>query len=267
MLSKLISHEAKSMGRLLLPVFGALLILAALARIMEAVCMSWQGAAPLWLSIPSIFLLIGAFLCAAFLVAASFWLSALHFYRMLGKEGYLLFSVPATISQQIWAKLLSALVWTLASLGILAGCIWALILQPLDLIEEVRDSMSPTWAESWVPLYLVMLAVLMVLSILGSFLYAYMCCAVGMQFGANRLPATLVVYFGLPVVLQIVALIVILLLGFVLAAAGVFSAMARMSPKLLYAGFLAVLTIAMLIGNVLCYAVTSYLVKNRLNLA
>ena len=267
MLSKLISHEAKSMGRLLLPVFGALLSLAALARMMEAVCMSWQGAAPLWLSIPSVLLLIGAFLCAVFLVAASFWLSVLHFYRMLGEEGYLLFSVPATVFQQIWAKLLSALVWTLASLGVMVGCIWALVLQPMNMIEEIRNSMSPTWAEGWVPLYLVMLAVMMVLSILGAFLYAYMCCAVGMQFGANRLPATLIVYFGLPVVLQIVTLIAMVLVGVVLAATGVFAAMTQMSPKLLYAGFLAVLTIVMLIGNVVCYAITSYLMKNRLNLA
>ena len=50
MLSKLITHEAKRIGRFLLPVFGALLILTALTRVMEAVCLGWQGRAPLWLS-------------------------------------------------------------------------------------------------------------------------------------------------------------------------------------------------------------------------
>lgn len=267
MLSKLISHEAKNMGRLLLPVFGALLILAALTRAMEAVCLSWKEEVPLWLSIPTALLLIGALLCAAFLVLAVFWLSVLHFYRMLGEEGYLLFSVPATIPQQIGAKLLCASVWTIAALGIAVGCLWALVLQPFDMMDEIRKGMAPGWAGGWTSLYLVMFAVLVVLSVLGSFLYAYLCCAIGMQFGANRLPATVIAYFGLTVVLQLVALVAVVLVGLALAASGVFESLVLVPPAILYAGFLAVLAIVTLVADVVGYAITSYLMKHRLNLA
>ena len=267
MLSKLISHEAKRMGRLLLPIFGALLILAGLTRTMEAVCLRWQSESPLWLSIPMALLLIGTLLCALALPAVSFLLSALHFYRMMGQEGYLMFSVPATVPQQIWAKLLSAFVWTVASLGVLIGCIWALVLQPFGMMEEVRGNLAPDWTGKWITLYLVMLAVLIVLSLLGNFLYVYFCCAAGMQFGANRLLATLVLYFGLPVLLQIVALFAILAVGVALAATNAFETMAQMQPTTLYTGFLVVLTIAALLWNVICYTLTSYFLRRRLNLA
>ncbi|MEQ2519389.1 hypothetical protein WMO24_02890 [Ruthenibacterium sp. CLA-JM-H11] len=266
MLSKLISHEAKRMGRLLLPVFGALLILSGVTRCMEAACLAWQGKTPLWLSIPTVFLLIGALLCAMVLPASSFLLSALHFYRMTGEEGYLLFSVPATIPQQIWAKLLSALVWAIAALGILVGCVWALVLQPFDMMDQVRGNMAPDWTGTWLGFYLFLLAVLVVLALAGSFLYVYLCCAVGMQFGANRLLATLVVYFGLPVVLQIVALFAVLLAGVALAAAGVFETLVTMPPTIVYAAFLGILTIVTLLWDVVCYAVTNHLLAKRLNL-
>lgn len=266
MLSKLISHEAKRMGRLLLPVFGALLILSGVTRCMEAACLAWQGKTPLWLSIPTGFLLIGSLLCAVALPTASTLLSAFHFYRMTGEEGYLLFSVPATVPQQIWAKLLSAFVWTAASLGVLFGCIWALVLQPFDMMDEIWESLNPAWADGWTGFYLALLAVLIVLALLGGFLYVYLCCAVGMQFGANRLLATLVIYFGLPVVLQIVSLLAILLTGVILSLTGFFEMLAVLPPTTIFAGFLGILTIVTLLWDVVCYAVTNHLLAKRLNL-
>ena len=58
-----------------------------------------------------------------------------------------------------------------------------------------------------------------------------------MQFGENRLLATLVIYFGLPVVLQIVSLLAILLTGVILSLTGFFEMLAVLPPATIFAGF------------------------------
>ena len=63
---------------------------------------------------------------------------------MTGEEGYLLFSVPATVPQQIWAKLLSAFSVDGRITGRAVRLHWALVLQPFDMMDEIWESLNPS---------------------------------------------------------------------------------------------------------------------------
>ena len=151
-------------------------------------------------------------------------------------------------------------------MGVFFGCLWALVLQPFDMMEQIKLAMFSQLNQSWIVLFLIMLVFLFILTLVGNFLYAYSCCALGMQFGTNRLLATLVLYFGIPVVLQIVALIGIVITGAILAACGVFSTFATAQPASLCVAFLGIVTIVTILWDVICYKITLYLLSKRLNL-
>ena len=109
MLGKLLKYEFKATSRILLPLYGALLIFAFIVKIfigtkLDGVNMDFLGGIP---AVVSIFT-YGATMAAVFIV--TIFIIIQRFYKnLLGDEGDLMKTLPAS-------KLISAIIWSLVSI-------------------------------------------------------------------------------------------------------------------------------------------------------
>ncbi len=113
MLRKLLKHEFRATGRIMLPLY-LILLATALGSNLSA---RWMlDSRHLILSILG-GLLVTAFaaaILAAFVVA--FILMIQRFYKnLLQDEGYLMFTLPVSVHQHIWSKLIVSAVWFVAT--------------------------------------------------------------------------------------------------------------------------------------------------------
>ncbi|MCL2490553.1 MAG: hypothetical protein FWF36_07520 [Propionibacteriaceae bacterium] len=115
MLSKLIKYEFKATGRIFLLTYVVVVALAGVNAAMLAVRPpSNSGLEVLYAGVSTVTgLLYGIAAFAAFLLTIV--IVVVRFYRMLGDEGYLWFTLPVTPTQQIFGKLIPATVWTIVT--------------------------------------------------------------------------------------------------------------------------------------------------------
>lgn len=118
MLRKLLKYEFKATSRILLPLYGALLIFALINKIfffgtspLKNVNFEFLHGIPAAISIFT----YGATMAAVFIV--TIFIIIQRFYKnLLGDEGYLMNTLPVSISSNISSKLISAIVWSLISI-------------------------------------------------------------------------------------------------------------------------------------------------------
>jgi len=145
MLGKLLKHEFRATGRLMLPALGAVLVLAVLANFSIRFI---QVTDSTFLTI--LFgLVIGAFGIGMIAAAVmTLVLMILRFYRnLLRDEGYLMHTLPVSVHELVWSKLIVSLVW-FAVTGLvicLVVILTALIQTGTDLGELFAG--FPSWAE------------------------------------------------------------------------------------------------------------------------
>ena len=117
MLGKLLKYEFKATSRILLPLYGALLIFAFIVKIfigtkLDGVNMDFLGGIP---AVVSIFT-YGATMAAVFIV--TIFIIIQRFYKnLLGDEGYLMNTLPVSTTSNISSKLISAIIWSLVSIN------------------------------------------------------------------------------------------------------------------------------------------------------
>lgn len=287
MFGKLLKHELGATGRTLAPIYGAVLILAGLTSLLARVgrmgltrplVMPAGSAAGVgsdllyfFVSILSILLV----LCLFATVIITFVLHITRFYRMLGDEGYLAFTLPVTAGQQLGAKLLSAQLWTLGAELVTVGCAAMLfwgsrIPRAPDGSHEVVGFGDLGFARS--ALVLGALFLMLLLGMAGVYLMMYLSCAVGSQWPQNRMMASVIAFVILGTALQILALV----------GLAVFAFSGAMGPWLLWAtsgtltaadftavlaGVFGVLGIILLVLDAAGFFMTRWLLTKKLNLA
>ena len=104
MLRKLMKHEFRATGRVLLPLFGILLLAALAARFSVGFLLETDS----WFLNLVGGLLTTAFGLAIFAVCLMALITMVNRFRtnLLGAEGYIMFTLPASVHQQIWSKLI-----------------------------------------------------------------------------------------------------------------------------------------------------------------
>ena len=114
MLSKLIKHELRAGGRVMLPFLGAVLALSVLAGI-STTAMEHQVDYT-WLNVVY-GLIIFAFVMGvmAVCVVAVVMMIQRFYKNLLSDEGYVSFTLPATVDEHIFAKLISSFIWFFAT--------------------------------------------------------------------------------------------------------------------------------------------------------
>lgn len=277
MLGKLLKQEFRATGRIMLPVFGALLILSVLAnfslRLLDS-GLSDNRVLRLLAVLAIGFFIFGIF--AAMFI--TLWLMVSRFYRNLLKdEGYLMHTLPVSVHGLVWSKLIVSLVWFIAT-GLLITLVVGLtaLIQSGTNLSEIFIQL-PSWAElkaflaaqgirgSDITLFFTELIALFLAATIASCLHFYAAMAMGHMFSKDKVLLSIVFFVALSFVMSLVTS----LLGFRvsdLAAATVENGGMEMLMLYMRRLLLFSLGTALLQGALLYFATTLSL-RRGLNLA
>ncbi len=209
MLSKLLKHEFRATGRIMLPIYLLLAVSTGLF------CLSMRIDPDYYSRALSIFRGLVGFVFVVTIIGVGVVTLALMVYRFyknyMTEEGYLMFTLPVTTGQLIWSKLIVALVWTLVtSLAILAALTLVAVTLPdwtfyfLDLREvwQYLTSQVPGWK---LVAFAVEFVGIFFFSIFGSYLMFYAAIALGHSFANHKIFLSVVFYLAFSVALQTLA--------------------------------------------------------------
>ena len=200
---KLLKYEWKACARTCLPLYGVLILMSVISRILYVIPKN----ASLAFMLPAISsMLYMCVMVAAFVVTAVILIQ--RFYKnLLGSEGYLMFTLPVTVSQHLLSKTIIAVVMmglsglsAMLSIGIFADMSFGVVF--VDMIKGLAQN-------GGILLGLEMFA-LIVLGIAGMALFLYLCIALGHLASRHRLMMSIVWYVVLSAVLQFLLLLVMM---------------------------------------------------------
>ncbi len=212
MLGKLLKHEFRATGRTMLPVYGAVLLLAVLANL--SIRLLERNVGP-FLSI--LFgLVIAAFIIG--IIAAAIMTAVLMIKRFytnyLKDEGYLMHTLPVSVHGLVWSKMIVSMVWFLCTFIV----IWLVIL--LTALLQTGTSLAqffagfPSWAEiregldqygiRLGDLWFIGLEALLCVLVSGLFtcLHFYAAMSLGHMFAKDKILLSIVFFVGISFVLS-----------------------------------------------------------------
>ena len=208
MLRKLMKHEFRATGRVMGPLFGLLLIAALAARFSVGVLLESDAR----------FLnLLGGLFVTAFAIAIagvcvmSLVLMINRFRtNLLGDEGYIMFTLPASVHQQIWSKLIVSAVWFIATGLAVVAAGFILVAQQGFWLEirrgfaEIFRHLTAYYAFNGTAFLLELLALIFVgCCVLCLEFYAAM--AIGHSFAAHKVLYSVLSFLGLQFVMQLLS--------------------------------------------------------------
>ena len=274
MLGKLMKHEFRATGRIMLPLLGAELLLSVLAGL------SVRGLDRLenmgFLGVTYILTLSVFFLGLFALAVVAFVLMIQRFYRnLLRDEGYLAMTLPVSVDEQIWSKLLVSFVWFLAvsvlsvvtMLILLALGARVNLLRDMFFDEQIREVIREITSHVGggnIVLFALESVVLFFLGTCATCLRCYSALAIGHSAADHKMLLSFVAYIGIGIALSVVRNSILIGL---LPSIDPGAILAGMSSAL---QFHALVLTGILIAAFYCalfYFVTRWFLKNRLNLS
>ena len=266
MLGKLIGYETKAFGRIMLPLYGAMLAYALFTglSIRFAPNHALEG-------LPAVLIfMLYTFLMLAIIIMTCV-LSVTRFYKnLLGQEGYLMFSLPTDTATLIASKVISVVIWsTLSSVvSMLAIALSVLGGGGLAPFKDIVEFFS--YPEAWEQLpsvlgVLILTALIVIVSTAASIVRIYAGIAIGHQFNDHR------------ILFSIVALVAFNVIGTILTSIlsatgnyfGLFDSISKIFEADTLAGIYAAMgsAIVFLLVQVLFFgAMTWFLLDRKLNL-
>ena len=266
MLGKLIGYETKAFGRIMLPLYGATLAFAlftglSIRFLPESATSGLPGVL--------MFMLYGILMMA--IVIMTCVLSVTRFYKnLLGLEGYLMFSLPASTASLIASKVISVLIWSALSsvTALLSFAISALGAGGMAPFRDFFEIFTYPEVLERLPSAAGLTAMFLLLAVAGtaaSIVRIYAGIAIGHQFNDHRILFSILAL----VAFNIIGTTVMSLLGSAGMYSGVFDSLSRIfeagSTQALYAaqaGMLAFLVLQIAFFG----ALTWVLLDRRLNL-
>ena len=273
MLRKLLKHEFRATGRIMLPLFLILLVTAVGANF------SVRG----MLDTGSRFLnVLGALLVMAFVIAImgvcvmSMVVMVQRFYKnLLQDEGYVMMTLPVSTHQHIWSKLIVSAVWF--ALTLVVVCLACLIMAfDVELVQQIAAGFRELFQEIYRNLstyYAIngtaIVAEFLVLCFVGCCamcLQFYAALAIGHSFPNHKMAWSVLWFFLIQFIMQFLGGMGIMLLDeswfhhLLLGWTDNISAMASV-----HLGMVTVILGEVVYGAVF-YILTTYFLKKRLNL-
>lgn len=134
MLRKLLKHEFRATGRIMLPLFGILLLVSAGANFSSRGMLNSDSS--LLRTLGTIFIML--FIVGIFAVGIiAFVLMVNRFYKnLLQDEGYVMMTLPVCVHQQIWSKLIVSTVW-FAATGVIVALSMFITTFDIRLMDEM----------------------------------------------------------------------------------------------------------------------------------
>jgi len=265
MLGRLIKHELKATARYFLPLFLIAIVLTPITRFTL-----WIGNYPKILQfIPTVIVFV--YVASLIMVAsASILLIIYRFYKsMVTDEGYLMHTLPVSTESHIMSKLTVSSIWTISS--------WLVIFISLsgmfftsERLSLLIDKLSYAWFYinttingSLVVLFIIEIIFLVILGIFTSPLIYYASIAIGQVISKNKILGSIIGYFIIQVVSQIIGVILMVPVGIYGDRVGD-SADSILS---FFASFFFPATILLAVfTQLVLFVITDYIFKKKLNL-
>ena len=273
MLRRLLKHEFRATGRVMLPMIAILLAASVAANLSLRYLMDSRA----W------FLsMVGGLLMVAFVVAiiavfvVAFVLMVQRFYKnLLQDEGYVMLTLPVSIHQHIWSKLIVSSVWfVVTALAVfLACCVTAFdisvikeILWGLGRVLEELRKVQAYYAINGTAIVIETI-VLCFLALVAMCLQFYAALAAGHSLPSHKMAWSVAWYFGLQFVFQIIGVGVIQILdqtGFF--EWGIFHPNVHLDVMAGIHIGMGLLILSTVVYGAIFYAITTFFLKKRLNL-
>ncbi len=255
---KLLKHELIALFRVLVFFAVAVVVFAAVGRILLAVDLS--SAENEWAALLSLLFILFYVFAICALVIAAWSLGISRFYKTLFTgEGYMTLSLPISPMGIIWAKLLSSLIAMFAAciVSALSLCIFFIGL-PSDFLSELGVEILVSfqmWFDSIVaaPLEFFEELVLFIVTIPVTLLLIYACISLGQLFTEHRKLMTFVIIIGLYIAAQLLS---------IYAIQPIYDAALKVSVHL-YLWLKILVVTALDVGS---FFLVRYILKNKVNL-
>ena len=262
MLSRLIGYEMKAFGRILLPLYGVAIVLSLLVGIeLNAFSGSKMPENAFGMAL---ILFLGLLIMAIFIVTVV--LSVGRFYtNLLGREGYLMFSLPTGTGTLIWAKVISSIIWSFFSTAVAFIAVLLPVLAYPGTVDELADmGRNGGWSalmEAIAPYRSnIILAVLLVIAYLAyCIVKIYAAIAIGQLWSDHRIIGSALAYIAMGIVEAI-------LLGATGIAVSQSDRWNDLSQVMAFTGAEVVAILMCLAGIAVCGFITWILLDRKLNL-
>lgn len=274
MLRKLMKHELRATVRVMGPMLGLTLLAAVGGNIAVHGLLETQSS---FLGILGAFLLTASVVTIAASFVLSFVLMIRRFYQnLLRDEGYLMMTLPVSVHVHVLSKLFVSLLWAAATAIVmgLAMCILVFELEFVDLILHDLGELLEGVEFSGLKLLdfagqaaILLAEIILLLAVADSCLclHLYAAMAVGHSFTHHKGLFSVLAYFAMSFVWGMIrngALYVF----YRIAPNGISLGLQNLSPFAATHINMLALTVVTLIPAAVWYIVTTYCLKNRLNL-
>ena len=276
MLGKLLKQEFRATGRIMLPVFGALLALSVLGNFSMRLLDSGMTDSSVLRFLAVFF--IGVFIFGIFAaMIMTLVLMISRFYRNLLKdEGYLMHTLPVSVHGLVWSKLIVSLVWFIVTglVIFLIVTLTALIQSGTNLAEIFAE--FPGWAEVKeflasqgiygrdIALFFTEFIALILIGGIASCLHFYAAMAMGHMFNKDKVLLSIVFFVAISFVLSLLTS----LLGFRVETLAQLTIESGAEMLMLFTRRLLLFSIGVeLLQGALLYFVTTFSLRRGLNLA
>ena len=208
MLRKLLKHEFRATGRIMLPLFGILLLVSVGANFSSRGMLNSDSS--LLRTLGTIFIML--FIVGIFAVGIiSFVLMINRFYKnLLQDEGYVMMTLPVCVHQQIWSKLIVSAVWFIATGLAVVAASFILVAQQgfwQDIrwgIRQMFQGLTAYYAFNGTAFLLELLGLIFVACcVLCLAFYAAM--AIGHSFANHKVLCSVLSFLGLQFVMQLLS--------------------------------------------------------------
>lgn len=268
MLRKLMKHELRASSHIMLPLFGIVILLSLGVSVMLR--LNFGGDNPvLNIFFGIISVAYGISLCAVFIVVLVLMINRFR-TNLLGDEGYVMFTLPVSVHQLIWSKIIISLLWFMASCVVVG--LSALVLAAdgnffqatIDFLKEAFYYLDAYYAFHSV-LFLIEGALLIFFGYALGCLQFYASMAFGYGFSRHRVLYSLGFFFGTQFLLQTIGSLIMVSNGFSNLMNSIFGTYSMEGVSGVHLALCVTLLITLLIGAVFYFCTTHFLQK-RLNI-
>ena len=271
MLKKLMKHELRATGRIMLPLFLLLMVTAVSANLSTRTLLEADNKALNALGV----LFMTAFALA--IAAVCFMSCALMVYRFyknfLQDEGYVMMTLPVSVHQQLTSKLLVSMIWFILSLLAVMAAFFILAYQ-VGIVKEIANALRAVFTDVFdsgygfdAALFAFEMVVLVFFSAVTACLHFYLALAIGHSFPAKKLLWSVVFYFVIQMALNTLgsfAMFSLQKLSFLdIFGTDVFTGMSSIAMA---QSVICGLIVVSALGAALFYFPTAWFLKHRLNL-
>ncbi len=206
MLRKLLKHEFVSVGRILLPMYAAVLVLGFLMGFM--IHKSLSG-----FIVTSIIGTLYGVMCAVMVVTTLVFLIQRFYKNLLGNEGYLMLTLPVGIGKHIAGKGITASLYAMLSgiVGflsvVLMGFSYGIYSYGgiFDFIKVIMNSPGLEYSTSSLVLVIIEIVVVLFLACMETALKIYASISVGHQWSNHRALGSVLAYIGFGIIEGVLA--------------------------------------------------------------